>query len=325
MTSRNPTPEIWRPMTGLPQGAEQWAIPGYGELAAEWQAIRDVLKNRDQPRAFVDLWLKERLRAFAIETGQIEGLYTLRRGVTEQLIAEGLSGVVGAQTLEKLEDGTIRGLLEDQESALHMVFDDIAAGRPLTAHAVRAWHQLVTSHQKTVTGIGLGGQRVQVPFRTRGQWKIRPNNPTRRDGVVHEYCPPERVPDEMERFFALHAEVESRRYPVEVEAGWMHHRFVRTHPFEDGNGRISRLLMAYAYVKRGLPPPIVTAAGRDDYIEALESADEGDLRAFCQHVGGLSYATLTSAVGIGRRALRGRLDRPTGNGGRVFGTEYLPP
>ena len=43
---------------------------------------------------FIDKWLEERARAFAIETGQIEGLYTLKRGITEQLIAEGLEGVV---------------------------------------------------------------------------------------------------------------------------------------------------------------------------------------------------------------------------------------
>ena len=47
----------------------------------------------------------------------------------------------------------------------------------------------------------------------------------------------------MDRFIALHAEIERARYPTEVEAAWMHHRFVRTHPFQDGNGRVSRMLM----------------------------------------------------------------------------------
>lgn len=136
MESWNPNPEAWGPLTGMPDGAARWSIPGYGELAAEWRDIRSALKDRERPRAFVDLWPKERLRAFAIETGQIEGLYTLRRGVTEQLIAEGFSGAVGAHTLENLEDRTIRGLLQDQEAALHMIFDDIAGGRPLTAHTV---------------------------------------------------------------------------------------------------------------------------------------------------------------------------------------------
>ncbi len=83
--------------------------------------------------------------------------------------------------------------------------------------------------------------------------------------------------------------------------------------------------MAFAYVKRGLPPPVVTAAGRGDYVDALEDADRGNLRAFCNHVGGLAYATLTSAVRLGKRSLRGALNRPTGNGGRVVGTTYLPP
>ena len=42
------------------------------------------------------------------------------------------------------------------------------------------------------------GRRVQVPFRLKGQWMVRSNNPRRRDGVVHQYCPPERVQDEMD-------------------------------------------------------------------------------------------------------------------------------
>ena len=318
-------PEVWRPLTGMPEGARSWRTPGYRELAAEWAAIRAALKDRAEPRAFLDRWLEERGRAFAIETGQIEGLYTLKRGVTEQLIAEGLGGVVGAHTVENVEDETIQGLLADQETAYHMLFDDIAGGRPLSQHHIKSWHQLVTRHQETVAGIGLDGRRVQVKFRRKGQWKINSNNPKRPDGVVHQYCPPERVQDEMDRFVALHAEIERARYPTAVEAAWMHHRFVRTHPFQDGNGRVSRMLMAYAYLRRGEPPPLITAAGRDDYIDALESADEGDLRAFSDYLGALASVTLAAATRIGRRALAGRLDRPSGNGGRVQGADYLPP
>ena len=318
-------PEVWRPMTGMPEGAHAWRVPGYRELAEEWASIRAALKDRDEPRAFLDRWLEERGRAFAIETGQIEGLYTLRRGVTEQLIAEGLGGVVGAHTVENVEDETIRGLLADQETAYNMLFDDVAGGRPLTQHHLESWHQLVTRHQETVAGIGPDRRRVQVTFRRRGQWKIDSNNPQRPDGVVHQYCPPERVQDEMDRFIALHAEIERARYPTEVEAAWMHHRFVRTHPFQDGNGRVSRMSMAYAYLRRGEPPPVIATEGRGGYIDALESADEGDLNAFSDYLGRLASVTLAEAVKIGRRALSGRLDRPCGNGGRVQGGDYLPP
>ena len=309
----------------MPDGVQDWQVPGYAELAQEWLSIRAALKDRDEPRAFLDKWLEERGRAFAIETGQIEGLYTLKRGITEQLIAEGLSSAVGAHTLENLEDRTIQGLLADQETAYNMLFEDIASGRPLTQHSLKTWHQLITRHQETVAGITLDGRRVQVPFRLKGQWKLRPNNPRRLDGVLHEYCPPELVQDEVDRFLALHREIERQGYPVEVEAAWMHHRFVRTHPFQDGNGRVSRMLMAYAYLRRSLPPPLIVAQLRSDYIDALEIANTGDLKAFSDYLGRLASITLAAAVNIGRKALAGDLNRANGNGGRTIGTNYLPP
>ena len=323
MQPPNQQPEIWTPLTGMPEGAQDWLVPGHAELSAEWADIRARLKDRDEPRAFIDKWLEERGRAFAIETGQIEGLYTLKAGITEQLVAEGLEGVVQSHTLENVEDRTIKGLLADQETAYTMLFEDIA--RPLSQHAVLSWHQLVTRHQETVTGLTADGRRVQVPFRQKGVWKSRPNNPRRLDGVVHEYCPPELVQDEMDRFFALHKEIQSARYPVYVEAAWMHHRFVRTHPFQDGNGRVSRMLMAYAYVRRGEPTPVISAAGRPGYINALEVANTGDLRTFSDYIGTLAIVTLLEAVTLGRRALAGNVNRPNGNGGRTIGTTYLPP
>ena len=324
LPNRQPS-EIWHPLTGMPAGAHGWLVPGYAELSEEWASVRASLKDHDEPRAFLDKWLEERGRAFAIETGQIEGLYTLKTGIAEQLIAEGLAGAVHSHTVENVEDRTIKGLLADQETAYNMLFEDVASGRPLTQHAVKTWHQLVTRHQETVAGLTADGRRVQVPFRRKGMWKNRSNNPRRADGVMHEYCPPEVVQDEMDCFFALHAEVERQRYPVHVEAAWMHYRFVRTHPFQDGNGRVSRMLMAYAFIRRGEPPPVITAVGRNDYIDVLETANTGDLRAFSDYLGRLALVTLGEAVRIGQRALAGNVNRPNGNGGRTVGTTYLPP
>ncbi len=158
-----------------------------------------------------------------------------------------------------------------------------------------------------------------------GVWKTLPNNPRRTDGRVHEYCPPEQVQSEMDRFIDLHREIEAQDYPVEVEAAWMHHRFVRTHPFRDGNGRVSRMLMAYAYTKRWLPPPIISARAKFDYLDVLEDADRGDLRAFSDHLGVLAKRELLSVIRIGRKALDGYLERPNGNGGRTYVDRYVPP
>ncbi|MYH24599.1 MAG: Fic family protein [Holophagales bacterium] len=315
----------WRPLEGMPAGAASWALPGQAEQEAAWTAHLDALKRDAAKERFMQSWLRERVRAFAIETGQIEGLYTLRRGVTEQLVAEGFAGVMGAHTLEGLEDEAIRGLLEDQEAAYDMVFEDVASGRPLSEHMVKSWHQLLVRHQETVTGLDLDGRRVAVPFRTKGRWKTQPNNPRRADGKVHEYCPPEHVQAEMDRFFALCRGVFEGDYPVNVEAAWLHHRFVRTHPFQDGNGRVSRLLMAWAYLKRSLPPPVITAEGKPAYVNALEMADGGDVKALSDHLGGLALVSMISANQLARQVLAGRLERPNGNGGRTIGDEYCPP
>ena len=318
-------PEQWAPLRGMPVSAEDWATPGYVDLEKRWSECRQALKADAARESYLAVWLRERTRAFVIETGQIEGLYTLRRGVTEQLVAEGFAGVLGSHTLEGMEDETVRGLLEDQEAAYDMMFDDVASGRPLSAHIVKSWHQLLTEHQATVAGIDPYGNRVEVEFKTKGQWKLNPNNPRRPDGVIYEYCPPEQVPPEMVRLFRLYAHIQERGFPVNAEAAWLHHRFARTHPFQDGNGRVSRLLMAWAFIRRGLPPPIIAAQEQPDYSAALERADTGNLKAFSDHIGVLALGTLTPAVALAEDALAGKLNRPNGNGGRTVGDDYYPP
>jgi len=115
--------------------------------------------------------LAARGREFAIETGRIEGLYTLRSGITERLVAEGVAGVVGSHTLEGVEDRTVKGLLEDQEAPHDMLFSDLAGGAGLTQHKIKAWHLLLTRRHATVTGLAPVGRRVQVEFKEDGQWK----------------------------------------------------------------------------------------------------------------------------------------------------------
>ena len=224
-----------------------------------------------------------------------------------------------------MEDATIKGLLADQESALEMVFSTVREERPLSHLVLCEWHALLTRHQETVVGLTPEGRRVQVPFEEKGVYKVRPNNPRRPDGVIHEYCPPEHCRSEMDRLFSLYADIRKKSYPAEAEAAWLHHRFVATHPFRDGNGRVARLLMAYAYVRRGLPPPVIRAAERDAYIDALEEADGGNLRLLTEELAGLAMPTLRRAVRAAERVLESnpRIHHP--NGGITNNGRYYPP
>ena len=315
----------WAPLTGMPAGSSEWGSEQYEALTNRWESALQQLADQRRDRSLLDIYLAERQREFAIETGQIEGLYTLKRGVTEQLITEGLEGVRGQHTTEGLDDRTIRGLLEDQNTAPDLVFATIKGERPLSHSVLCEWHALLTRHQDTVTGLTLEGRRVQVEFKEKGVYKTRPNNPRRPDGVIHEYCPPEHCRSEMDRLFELYGDIGAQQFPVAVEAAWLHHRFVRTHPFRDGNGRMARLLMASSYIRQSLPPPVITAANRGGYIEMLEMADEGNLRPFCEYLEALANETLTRAVLSAERVLAGsqRMNHP--NGGVTSNGRYYPP
>ena len=60
----------------------------------------------------------------------------------------------------------------------------------------------------------------------------------------------------------------------------IHYDTVRIHPFVDGNGRLSRLLMNLRLMRAGFPPTILRREERRAYYSALEKADKGDFRAF---------------------------------------------
>ena len=321
-----PVGAVWRPVRDLPPEAETWGLPAYRELVEAWKAARQQLEDRRADRTLMDIWLRERKRAFAIETGQIEDLYHLRRGVTEQLITEGFEGVRGAHSMTgDLSDDTLRGLLQDQHETLETVFDLATGKRPLGHHTFKSLHQLLTRHQATAVGIeGLTGRRIQIPLR-RGDYKVRPNNPRRQDGYVHEYCPPEQVRSELDRLLDFHRSHAERDLPTEVEAGWLHHEFVRIHPFQDGNGRMSRLLVAYVFVRNGEFPPVITAAGKPNYIGMLEIADEGNLRPFIRHLALLSMESVASATELAHQIRRGRDRMRHGNGGLTANGRYYPP
>ena len=321
---RKPIGAIWRRVRDLAPAHRRLAHDGARQAAASWREARQRLEESSVDRSSMDIWLREQKRAFAIETGQIEGLYLLRRGVTDTLLAEGFEGVRGADSVIGISDQALRGLLTDQQAALEMVFAHVKEERPLTSSAIKEWHALVTRHQASAAGINLSGRRIEIPLR-RGEWKIRPNNPRRQDGFVHEYCPPEQVQTEIERFLAFHESHEGLGLAPELEAAWLHHEFVRIHPFQDGNGRISRMLMAYAYAKAGEFPPVILADRKDDYIDALEAADAGNFPAFVTYLGDLAQMRSNDAATRAELILHGRTDYRHGNGGVTVGGVYHPP
>jgi len=80
---------------------------------------------------------------------------------------------------------------------------------------------------------------------------------------------------------------ETELNPIEL-AAWAHAEFVRIHPFVDGNGRTSRLIMNYQLLLNGFLPVSVAKENRLDYYNALEQyVVNGDLTSFADFVADL--------------------------------------
>ena len=101
----------------------------------------------------------------------------------------------------------------------------------------------------------------------------------------------------MERLVELYLE-STAVHPV-VRAAWLHHRFICIHPFEDGNGRVARALTLLSLLQAKYAPPVVDRRDREEYIGALDEANEGDPRRLIRLFSRLEIV-----------ALRGELERP---------------
>ena len=89
---------------------------------------------------------------------------------------------------------------------------------------------------------------------------------------------------------------ENELNPIEL-AAWTHAEFVRIHPFIDGNGRTSRLIMNYQLLIHGYLPISVAKENRLDYYNALEQyAVNGDLATFADFVAELEEAQLDAYI-----------------------------
>ncbi len=101
-------------------------------------------------------------------------------------------------------------------------------------------------------------------------------------GSKYPVCKAESIPEEMKRLLAWIAAERNNYHPVEF-AAQLHKRFVFIHPFIDGNGRISRLLMNTVLIQDGYLLAIIPPVLRLEYIRLLEQAHEDD-RAFADFI-----------------------------------------
>jgi len=165
------------------------------DISPSWFARREQLKDNSQEyEAFVNRLKREH----AIETGIVERLYDLKKGVTETFIREGFVQSYLSHGDTNVPTQTLMNHLKDHLEAVDFVFDIVKENRELTKGFIKELHQLVTRHQDVAEGRNQFGDKTKIAL-LKGTFKIRENNPTREDGTVILYCPPEHVEAEMDR------------------------------------------------------------------------------------------------------------------------------
>lgn len=265
---------VWQPITDLP---ENWSSLTEGELGPLLQFWNDQREELEQSGALA-VFSQRLAREWSIETGQIEGVYDIDRGITETLIERGINAdLIPTQPGQKPPE-LIAAIIQDHADVLEGLFQFVRGDRPLTKGYIHELHAAFLKRLETTLAMDQFGSLFEAKL-IKGRYKEQPNNPKRHDGNIHQYCPPNQVDSEMERLLAMHAEHERRGVLVEVEAAWLHHRFTQIHPYQDGNGRVARALASLLFIKAGWFPVVVTRDDRPRYIDSLELADDGDLHA----------------------------------------------
>lgn len=242
------------------------------DLAPSWYERREVLQNNSQEYKEFILQLK---REHAIETGIVEKMYDLEKGITETFIKKGFVESYISHNDTNVPVPKLLAHLSDHLNAVDFVFDVVKENRDLTIGFIKELHALVTRNQDHVEGRDQFGNQTKIDL-LKGEFKKYENNPTKNDGTVILYCPPEQVASEMENLVSIYNDAEAKEVHPLICAAWFHHCFTTIHPFQDGNGRVARLLSSLVLIKHGLFPfTVFREEAKEKYIDALEMADRG--------------------------------------------------
>ena len=237
--------------TKLPQNIEQIKERMLADIYREkWHPLLDRIKDNyaKETRLTPESSRKKEIETFAIrftyDTQRIEG-----------------SALTLRETASLLESGRTpkdRPVEDVREAEAHkkLFHEMLEYKKDLSLNAVLDWHEKLFSETKPdIAGrirknrIGISGSRFVPPL-------------------------PVEVYTLLQDFFKWYGKSKGRLHPVEL-AALVHLKFVTVHPFGDGNGRISRLMMNFVLNRKGHPMLNIPYKGRNSYYDALERAQVG--------------------------------------------------
>ena len=231
----------------------------WNETYEAWCALQP-LSDKDRDRLS---------RKFTVEfnynSNHIEG-NTLTYGQTELLLLFGkVVGEAEMKDFEEMKASNVGLLMMKEQSSLK--------DTPLTQTFIRQLHKTLLREDYPVYRTLPDGTVTSYIIHA-GTYKTRPNSVITRYGDRFEYAAPEETTALMTDLVDWYnwAEESDEFNPVEL-AALFHYRYIRIHPFEDGNGRIARLLVNYILARHNYPMIVVRSRNKKDYLEALHRSD----------------------------------------------------
>lgn len=211
--------------------------------------------------------LLETLTADAVKSSEIEGEFLNPQSVRSSL-ARRLGIEQGGIGQMAPEDRNVEGIVDVVVDASENCWE------PLTEERLFSWHGALFPTGRS------GLQKIDVAQWRQGGMTVS-SGPIGRERVHYTAPPPEAVPDEMRTFLEWFNR-DTDEDPV-LRAGKAHYWFVAIHPFDDGNGRITRALsdMMLARSDRSTKRFYSISASiksfSDGYYGALERTSNGTL------------------------------------------------
>lgn len=154
--------------------------------------------------------------------------------------------------------------------------------RPLTEQNIKNLNEIILVRPFWKDAITPDHQKTRRLIKI-GNYKEYPNSVELPNGEIFEYASPTDTPIQMKELIDWYRTEQHGLHPVTL-AAMFHYKFVRIHPFDDGNGRIARLLMNYVLLRNDLPPVIIKSEDKASYLRALHFADVGDYASFIAYI-----------------------------------------
>jgi Fic family protein len=145
--------------------------------------------------------------------------------------------------------------------------------RPLSESFIRELNKTILVKDFRKEAVTNEGNSICMEIKV-GTYKTRPNSVLTITGEMFHYASVEETPAFMTDLVTWYntEEAKGELSPVEL-AALFHYRYIRIHPFEDGNGRIARLIVNYILLRHNYPMIVVESEDRRNYLSVLHQCD----------------------------------------------------